>query len=100
MFFNYFKIAFRSLFKRKGYDTLNILGLVLGISCCLMIFQYVSFERSFDSQSLQEFAYRIHIKWWVFAIAGIGAALIALGTISFQAIKAIIANPVNSLRNE
>jgi putative ABC transport system permease protein len=49
---------------------------------------------------LQEFAYRIHIQWWVFAIAGIGAALIALGTISFQAIKAIIANPVNSLRNE
>lgn len=49
---------------------------------------------------LQEFAYRIHIQWWVFAIAGIGAALIALGTISFQALKAIIANPVNSLRNE
>ena len=49
---------------------------------------------------LQEFAYRIHIQWWVFAIAGVGAAMIALGTISYQAVKAIVANPVNSLRSE
>jgi putative ABC transport system permease protein len=49
---------------------------------------------------LQDFEYRIHISWWIFAIAGIVAILIALITISFQAIKAAIANPVKSLRTE
>ena len=49
---------------------------------------------------LQDFAYRIHINWWMFFIAGIIAILIALITISFQAIKAAIANPVKSLRSE
>jgi len=49
---------------------------------------------------LQDFAYRINISWWVFAIAGLSAVLIALVTVSFQAIKAAIANPVKSLRTE
>jgi putative ABC transport system permease protein len=49
---------------------------------------------------LQDFAYRITISWWVFAIAGIAAAVIALVTVSFQAIKAALANPVKSLRTE
>jgi putative ABC transport system permease protein len=49
---------------------------------------------------LQDFAYRIHIKWWVFPVAGITALLIALLTVSFQAIKAAISNPVKSLRTE
>ncbi|MEP7142386.1 MAG: ABC transporter permease [Ferruginibacter sp.] len=45
---NYFKLALRNLVKRKGYSLLNILGLAIGISCCLLIFQYVAFERSYD----------------------------------------------------
>jgi ABC-type antimicrobial peptide transport system permease subunit len=49
---------------------------------------------------LQDFAYRINISLWVFVIAGILAVLIALFTVSFQAIKAAIANPVKSLRTE
>ena len=49
---------------------------------------------------LADFAYRIHISWWIFVIAGITAFLIALFTISFQAIKAAVANPVKSLRTE
>ena len=49
---------------------------------------------------LQGFAYRVTISWWVFAIAGVLALLIALITVSFQAIKAAIANPVKSLRTE
>lgn len=49
---------------------------------------------------LQDFAYRISMPWWVFIVAGIVAALIALITISFQAIKAALANPVKSLRTE
>lgn len=49
---------------------------------------------------LQDFAYRIEIQWWVFAVSGILAMVVALVTISFQAIKAAIANPVKSLRSE
>jgi putative ABC transport system permease protein len=49
---------------------------------------------------LQDFAYRINIGWWVFAAAGTFALLITLVTISFQAIRAALANPVKSLRTE
>lgn len=49
---------------------------------------------------LQDFAYRINISWWIFFVAGLVAVLIALITISFQAIKAAVSNPVKSLRTE
>jgi putative ABC transport system permease protein len=49
---------------------------------------------------LEDFAYRINISWWVFGIAGVLAVVIALCTVSFQAIKAGLANPVKSLRTE
>jgi putative ABC transport system permease protein len=49
---------------------------------------------------LEAFAYRINISWWVFVLAGISAIFIALFTVSFQAIKAAVANPVKSLRTE
>jgi putative ABC transport system permease protein len=49
---------------------------------------------------LQDFAYRINIEWWVFAAAAGIALLIAIITVSFQAIKAAITNPVKSLRTE
>jgi putative ABC transport system permease protein len=54
----------------------------------------------FMNKWLQNFAYRISIGWWVFIIAGSLALLIAFITISFQAIKAAVANPVKSLRTE
>ena len=47
---------------------------------------------------LENFAYRVNISWWVFIAAALLATLIALFTISFQAIKAALANPVESLR--
>ena len=49
---------------------------------------------------LQGYNYRISMEWWVFASAGMGAVIIALFTVSFQAIKAALANPVRSLRSE
>lgn len=49
---------------------------------------------------LQEFAYRISIGWWVFAVSGIIAGIIAIGTISYQALKAALADPVKSMRAE
>lgn len=52
------------------------------------------------SKYLQDFAYRIAIQWWVFALAAVIAILIAFVTVSYQSLKAAMANPVNSLRNE
>lgn len=49
---------------------------------------------------LQDFEYRIHIEWYYFVIAGAAAIFISLATISFQSIKAALANPVDSLRDE
>jgi putative ABC transport system permease protein len=49
---------------------------------------------------LQDFAYRTHIALWMFVAAGLLAVLIAVVTVSFQAVKAAIANPVKSLRTE
>lgn len=49
---------------------------------------------------LQEFAYRVDIQWWMFALAGLSAILIALITVGWQAIRAALANPVESLRDE
>ncbi|MDP4246286.1 MAG: ABC transporter permease [Bacteroidota bacterium] len=49
---------------------------------------------------LEAFAYRVPISWWMFGLAGILAILIALLTVSFQAIRAAVANPVRSLRSE
>ncbi|HWB26906.1 MAG TPA: ABC transporter permease [Chitinophagaceae bacterium] len=49
MLTNYFRIAMRNLLKRKGFTTLNIMGLAIGITCCVLIFQYVSYERSYDT---------------------------------------------------
>jgi predicted permease len=49
---------------------------------------------------LQDFAYKIDIEWWVFALAGALAIVIALVTVSFQSVKAALTNPVKSLRSE
>jgi putative ABC transport system permease protein len=49
---------------------------------------------------LEDFAYRVTIGWWVYVLAGVLAVLVALATVSYQAIKAAMANPVKSLRTE
>jgi ABC-type antimicrobial peptide transport system permease subunit len=54
----------------------------------------------FMNKWLQDFAYRIEISWWIFALSGGIALVIALATVSYQAIKAAVANPIESLRYE
>jgi putative ABC transport system permease protein len=49
---------------------------------------------------LQDFAYRVDLSWWIFALAGGAAILIALLTMSYQAVRSALANPVKSLRAE
>jgi ABC-type antimicrobial peptide transport system permease subunit len=49
---------------------------------------------------LQQYEYRTPLSWWIFAASGLGALLITLLTVSYQAIRAALMNPVNSLRTE
>jgi putative ABC transport system permease protein len=52
------------------------------------------------NQWLQNYAFRVDVSWWIFGLAGTIAVIIALLTVSTQAIKAARSNPVNSLRSE
>jgi ABC-type antimicrobial peptide transport system permease subunit len=54
----------------------------------------------FMQKWLEDYAYRMELSWWIFAFAGLATMFIALFTVSFQAIKTAIANPVTSLRSE
>jgi len=54
----------------------------------------------FMEKWLQGFAYKIHISWWIFVLSGVAAIVIAIITVSFQAIKAAMMNPVKNLRTE
>jgi putative ABC transport system permease protein len=69
---------------------------LVGISCI------IAFPVAFWAlhKWLESYQYRVSINWWVFAIAGVLAMAIALATVSFQALKAALMNPVKSLRSE
>ncbi len=60
----------------------------------------IPFAWYFMDQWLQGFVYRIDLEWWIFAAAGLTAVVIALITLSFQAVRAALANPVSSLKTE
>jgi putative ABC transport system permease protein len=89
------KVLGASVTGLTGLLAKDFLQLVI-VACCIAFPAAWWFMRSW----LQGYEYRTTISWWVFAIAGITALLIALLTVSFQAIKAAIANPVKSLRTE
>ncbi len=74
----------------RDFVRLIVMALVLALPSGYFIFE----------QWLQNFAYRMEIPWWLFPIVGLLALLIALLTISFQSVKAALANPVSSLRSE
>ena len=89
--------------KVLGASTSNIVNLLSKDFLKLVaISSLIAFPIAWFSMNkwLQDFAYRIGVSWWVFLMAGVLATFIALFTISFQAIKAAVANPVMSLRTE
>jgi putative ABC transport system permease protein len=89
--------------KVLGASVLQIVTLLsIDFLQLVLIASVISFPLAWWAMNkwLQDFAYRIDIGWMAFAIAGIGTAIIALLTVSYQAIKAAVANPVKSLRTE
>lgn len=65
MLYSYFRTAFRSLFKNKAFSFLNIIGLALGMACCMVIFQYVTFEKSYDKfHPNHESIYRVQYNYF------------------------------------
>jgi putative ABC transport system permease protein len=54
----------------------------------------------FRNRRLADFAYRVVMPWWIFALAGLLATVIAMLTVSVQSVRAATANPVDSLRSE
>ena len=127
---NYFKTAWRNLIRGKSFSIINISGLSVGMAGAILILLWLKvlgasipgiialLSKDFlklvalaiviaspvawwaMNKWLQDFAYRISISWKVFFIAGIAAIMIAFITLSFQTIKAAMANPVKSLRTE
>jgi putative ABC transport system permease protein len=94
------EIGIRKVFGASVTGIVNMLSiefLQLVIISSLIAFPLAWFAMN---KWLQDFAYRIAIGWWVFALAGVIALVIVFATVSFQAVKAAIANPVDCLRSE
>jgi putative ABC transport system permease protein len=70
---------------------------VLVIIACLIAIPLAGY---FMNSWLEKYQYRSEISWWIFALSGTGALLVTILTVSFQAVKAALANPVKSLRSE
>jgi ABC-type antimicrobial peptide transport system permease subunit len=89
------KVLGASVFNLWQMLSKDFVNLVI-ISCAIAI----PISWYFLHQWLQKYTYRTDISWWIFLVAGMGAMVITLITISYQAIKAALMNPVNSLRSE
>ena len=89
--------------KVLGANAFNIVGLLSkNFLVLIVISSLIAIPIAWWAMNnwLEDFPYRVNISWWVFGIAIIAALAIALLTVSFQAIKAALANPVKSLRTE
>ena len=89
--------------KAIGASALNIFGLFSGdfiklVIIALLLASPIAWYTMNDW--LKDYTYRIEISWWIFALAGVMAVVIALITISFQSVKAALMNPVKALRSE
>jgi putative ABC transport system permease protein len=94
------EIGIRKILGASGINLWRLLSkdfvFLVVISCLIAIPVAYYFLHNW----LQNYEYRTEISWWIFAVAAIGAVIITLLTVSFQAIKAAVANPVKSLRTE
>ena len=89
------KVVGASIFSLWGYLTRDFMILVFTSSVIAIPLAWLGME-----QWLQDYEYRVTIGWWVFGITVAGAMLLAIVTVSYQAIRAARLNPVKSLRSE
>jgi putative ABC transport system permease protein len=84
------------LLGNRLYSAINITGVFVSIA--IIIASPIAWVVM--NKWLQEFTHKIGIEWWMFALAGLLAVVIALLTVSSQSVKAALTNPVKSLRSE
>ena len=94
------EIGVRKVLGASVFSVWNLLSKDFVILVLISFLIAVPMSYYFMHNWLQNYQYRTDISWWIFAAAGIGSLLITVLVVSFQAIKAAIANPVKSLRTE
>lgn len=94
------EVGIRKVLGASTYSLWRLLSNEFVALVIISLFIAVPLAYYFMYHWLQDYQYRVALSWWIFAAAGAGALVITLLTVSFQAIKAAIANPVKSLRTE
>ena len=94
------EIGIRKVLGATVYNLWKMLSADFVVLVLIACFMAVPLAYYFLNQWLQKYEYRTDLSWWIFGVAIGGALLITLLTVSFQAIKAAVANPVKSLRTE
>ncbi len=94
------EIGVRKVLGASVFNLWNLLSKDFVTLVVISFFIAVPLSYYFMHNWLQNYSYRTQLSWWIFVAAGVGALLITLITVSFQSIKAALANPVKSLRTE
>ena len=94
------EIGVRKVLGASVFNLWNLLSKEFVLLVVISFIIAVPLSYYFMNNWLQNYHYRTQMSWWAFAIAGISTLLITLATVSFQAIKAAVTNPVKSLRTE
>ena len=94
------EIGVRKVLGASVFNVWNLLSRDFVMLVLVSLLVAVPISYYFMHNWLQQYQYRAEISWWIFALAGGGAILITLITVSFQSIKAALMNPVKSLRSE
>ncbi len=94
------EISIRKVLGASTYTLWQMLSWEFALLVIISCFIAIPLAWYYSNNWLQQYDYRTKISFWIFIFSGLGALIITLITVSFQAIKAAIANPVNSLRSE
>jgi ABC-type antimicrobial peptide transport system permease subunit len=94
------EIGIRKVLGASVADLWGMLSRDFVILICISCLIAMPVAWHFMSEWLQKYTYRVSITWWVFVVTGFGALMLTILTVSFQAIKTALANPVKSLKSE
>lgn len=94
------EIGIRKVLGASVANLWHLLSRQFFLLICISLFIAIPLAYYFMHNWLQDYQYRTNLSWWIFTAAGAGAIAITLLTVSYQAIKAALANPVKSLRTE